>query len=234
VSALVARGLPEAEALRRLWFIDGRGLVVSSRENLAAHKQPYAHDSPPMSFHEALEALEPDVLIGAAGQAGTFTEDVVRAMARMNERPVIFALSNPTSNAECTAAQAWRWSDGRVIFASGSPFPSMDLGRGRIWRPGQGNNAYVFPGVGLGAVACECTAVTDGMFLAAAEALAAQVADEDLEEGAVYPSLTAIRDVSLAIATAVAETAYAEGVARLPRPASLREHLSARMFDPRY
>ena len=233
-SALVARGLAEPEARRRLWFVDGQGLVVRSRPGLAPHKARSAHDHEPMDFMAALEAIRPDVLIGATGRPGTFTESAVRTMATLNERPIIFALSNPTSQAECTAEEAWRWTDGRVVFASGSPFPPVDAGGGRVWRPAQGNNAYVFPGIGLAAVACECTTVTDGMFLAAAAALADQVSADHLAAGAVYPPLRNLRPVSLGIATAVAEAAYAEGVARRPRPSSLVEHLAGSMFDPVY
>lgn len=233
-SALVAGGMSEADARQRLWFVDGQGLVVKSRPDLASQKRPYAHDYPQTDFMGALDAVKPDVLIGATGRPGTFTEAAVRTMARLNDRPIIFALSNPTSQAECTAADAWRWTDGRVIFASGSPFPAIDLGQGREWRPGQGNNAYVFPGIGLAAVGCRCTAISDGMFLAAARAVADEVDAEDLAAGTVYPPLKELRSVSLHIATKVAETAYAEGLATLPRPDSLEAFLAAQMFDPVY
>jgi malate dehydrogenase (oxaloacetate-decarboxylating)(NADP+) len=234
VQAFVREGLGEAEARERVWFVDGTGLVVRSRADLAEHKRPFAHDHAPLDLLGALEALRPDVLIGATGQPGTFTEAAVRAMASFNERPIIFAMSNPTSRAECTAAEAHAWTDGRAVFAGGSPFPPVALAGGRTRRIGQANNAYIFPGIGLGAVACECSAVTDGMFLAAADALARQVGETDLAEGVVYPPLPRIREVSLAIATAVAGAAYAEGVARLPRPASLREYLAGEMYEPRY
>ena len=160
--------------------------------------------------------------------------EAVRLMAHLNERPVIFALSNPTSRAECTAAQAHAWTDGRAIFASGSPFPPVDLGNRRRWRPGQGNNSYVFPGIGLGVVGCEATRVSDAMFLAAASALASQVSADDLDEGAIYPRLIHIRQVSRAIATAVAEVAYGEGLARRTRPVSVGDDLAAAMYQPRY
>ncbi len=234
VQAFMREGLPATEARARVWFVDGTGLVVRSRTGLAEHKRPYAHDHAPLDFMGALEAIRPSVLIGATGQPGTFTEAAVRAMASFNDRPVIFALSNPTSRSECTALEAHNWTDGRAVFAGGSPFPPVDLGGGRTRRVGQANNAYIFPGLGLGAVGCRCRSVTDGMFLAAADALARQVDDEDLDQGAVYPPLERIRAVSLAIATAVAEAAYAEGVAQLPRPASLEDHLRGLMYDPTY
>ena len=234
VQAFVRGGLSEEAARARVWFIDGKGLVVRSRSDLAEHKRPYAHDHAPLDFLGALDAIRPDVLIGATGQPGTFTEDAVRRMASFNERPIIFALSNPTSRAECTALQAHEWTGGRVVFAGGSPFPAIQIGGGRTRRVGQANNSYIFPGVGLGVISCECTAVTDGMFLAAADALARQVDEADLAQGAVYPPLQRIREVSLAIATAVAEAAYAEGVARLRRPTLLREFLAQQMYDPSY
>ena len=234
VEALVQRGLTTDDARRRLWFVDVSGLVVQSRTDLQPHNLPYAHPHQPLGFVDAVQAIRPHILIGATSQGGTFTEDVVRLMAELNDRPVIFALSNPTSRAECTAEQAYRWSDGRVVFASGSPFPPIDLGTGRSWRPGQGNNAYVFPGVGLGAVGCRARKVTDSMFLAAAQALADAVKPDDLAAGALYPPLRDVRVVSLAIAAKVAEAAYDEGVAQAPRPASMLDHLAAKMYWPIY
>ncbi len=232
--ALVQQGASEAEARGSLWFADTEGLVVEGRTDLQPHNLPYAHHHEALDFCTALEKLKPQVLIGATGHPGTFTEEVVRLMSSFNKRPVIFALSNPTSRAECTAEQAYEWSDGRSVFATGSPFPPIDAGGGKQWRPAQGNNAYVFPGIGLGVVGCEASTVTDGMFLAAAQALADQVQERDLDEGAVYPPLPQIRPVSLAIAIAVAEEAYREGVAQLSRPPSLADHIAGLMYDPSY
>ena len=164
-----------------------------------------------------------------------FTEEVVRLMSEINDRPVVFALSNPTSRSECTAEQAYRWSGERVVFASGSPFPAIERENGQVWRSGQGNNAYIFPGVGLGVVACEAKTVTDRMFLAAAQALADTVSSSNLAEGNLYPRLSEIRHVSLAIATAVAEAASTrKGVATVPRPDSLADHIAAQMYAPHY
>ncbi len=232
--AFVTEGISEAEARGRLWFVDVNGLVVAGRTDLMEHNLPYAHDAKQVDFIEALEKVKPHVLIGATGHAGAFTEEAIRTMARLNSRPVIFALSNPTSKAECTAEQAYKWSDGRVVFASGSPFPPIELDDGTIWRPGQGNNVYVFPGIGLGAVGSRANRISDQMFLAAARTLADQVSEENLAEGAIYPDLNRIREVSLEIAVAVAAEAYDSGLAKRTRPGSLREDLAATMYDPVY
>ena len=232
--ALIRKGVSESQARKALWFVDTDGLVVGSRQDLLPHNLPYAHDHEHLYFVQALKALKPSVLIGATGHPGTFTREAVEVMSSLNERPVIFALSNPTSRAECSAEQAFEWSEGRAVFATGSPFPAIVRENGVPWRPAQGNNAYVFPGIGLGIIACDATTVSDGMFLAAAEALANEVSEDDLAEGAVYPPLKRIRDVSLAIAVAVAEEAYETGIARLPRPSSLVDHIAGLMYDPTY
>jgi len=233
VQGLIAEGLSETEARQRLWFVDVDGLVVRSRTDLLPHNLPYAQDHEPLDFLDAIRAIRPHALIGATGQPGTFTQEIIGTMAALNEQPIIFALSNPTSRAECTAEQAYAWSDGRVVFASGSPFPPIERD-GPRWRPGQGNNAYIFPGVGLGAVGCEATSVTDGMFLAAARALADEVSQADLDEGALYPPLATLRRVSLAIAVRVSEAAYKEGVAAGARPESLSDQLAQAMYSPVY
>ncbi|MGR9052951.1 MAG: NAD-dependent malic enzyme [Gammaproteobacteria bacterium] len=230
---LVESGLAEDEARRRLWFADVEGLVVKGRGDLAPHNLPYAHDVPQIGFLEAIKTVKPHILIGATGCPGVFTEEVIGAMAEINRRPVIFALSNPTSRAECTAEQAYRWSGGRALFASGSPFPPV-VYEGRTHRPGQGNNAYIFPGIGLGALACNSRLVNDDMFLAAARVLADCVAEDDLQRGTLYPPLSGIRNVSLKIAVAVAETAYEQNLAMDERPEDLHRFIEAMMFDPSY
>jgi malate dehydrogenase (oxaloacetate-decarboxylating)(NADP+) len=231
VASLVEEGLDRAQARRRLWFVDKDGLVVKGRAGLMPHNLPYAHDHESLPFVEAIDALRPNVLIGATGVPGTFTRKVVERMSALNERPAIFALSNPTSRAECTAEQAYTWSRGRAVFTSGSPFGEVRLA-GRTFRPGQGNNAYVFPGVGLGAVVCRARLITDRMFLAAARTLAGLVGKDDLHRGSLYPPLQDIRRISLAIATRVAEEAWAAGVARRRRPASVRRLIKAFMYVP--
>jgi malate dehydrogenase (oxaloacetate-decarboxylating)(NADP+) len=228
-------GLSEAEARARCWFVDSQGLVVRNRlGKLAGHKVPYAHDHPFVAtLAEAIETVKPTVLIGVSGQARAFNRDIVARMAALNQRPILFALSNPTSKAECTAEEAYQWTGGRAIFASGSPFPPVILGD-RTYVPGQGNNVYIFPGVGLGALACEAVQITDRMFLNAARTLAAQVTEEDLALGRIFPALSRIRDVSLQIAVAVAEEAHRAGLARRPRPADLEADIRARIFEPVY
>jgi len=231
VSAFVNEGLSPEEARRRLWFVDVNGLVVQGRTDLMAHNLPYAHDHPPLGFVEAIDAVKPHVLIGATGAPGTFTQQAVERLSAHNERPVLFALSNPTSKAECTAEQAYAWSRGKAIFASGSPFKAVAYG-GREFQPGQGNNAYVFPGIGLGAVVCRARVIPDEFFLAAARTLADLVGKADLERGSLYPPLRDIRRISLAIAVSVAETAYALKLARAKRPRNLRSAIERFMYEP--
>ena len=230
-TAFVSEGLGEDAARRHLWFVDVNGLVVKGRGDLMPHNLPYAHDHEQVGFVEAIEAIRPHVLIGATGAPGTFTQTVVERMSEINPRPAIFALSNPTSRAECTAEQAYAWSGGRALFASGSPFAPVSYG-GRTLRPAQGNNAYVFPGIGLGAVACRARTLPDELFLAAARTLAGLVGQKDLDEGALYPPLSEIRKISLAIATSVAAKAYDMKLARGARPKNLRRSIEARMYHP--
>ena len=235
VAAFQDEGLSVAEAKSHCWFVDSQGLVVRGRPGqLAEHKEPYAHEHAPLAtLAEAVEAVRPTALIGVSGQARSFTREIVSRMARLNQRPIIFALSNPTSKAECTAEEAYQWTDGRAVFASGSPFPPVSIG-GQTHVPGQGNNVYIFPGVGLGALVCEAARITDGMFLTAARTLASLVSDDDLALGRVYPAISRIREVSVQIATAVADEAHREGLARRPRPADVAADIRERMFEPVY
>lgn len=234
VSTMVERGLSKGEAKRKCWFVDSKGLVVKSRDNLQDHKLPYAHDHEFLpDLMSAMETLKPTALIGVSGQPQTFTQPIVEQMAGMNERPIIFALSNPTSKAECTAEQAYTWTGGRAIFASGSPFDPVTL-EGKTYVPGQGNNAYVFPGVGLGVIASGARHVTDEMFAAAARALAHEVSEHDLEKGCIYPPLTKIGDVSAMIAAAVAERAYEGDLAAKPRPENLLAYMKSQQYWPEY
>lgn len=234
VSALVEEGLTPEEARRCCWYVDSKGLIVKGRTDLAGHKQLYAHDHAPIAdFKEAVEVLRPHAIIGVSGQPKRFTPEILEIMARINERPIIFSLSNPTSKSECTAEEAYTWTEGRAIFASGSPFAPVQT-HGRKLYPSQGNNVYIFPGVGLGVMASGSSRVTDEMFLVAARVVAQEVSASDLEYGRVYPPLPRIREVSLAVAVAVAEVAYAEGLAARPRPDDLRVYIRSLMFEPEY
>ena len=234
VSALEAEGMSHDEAKRKCWLVDSKGLVVKSRDNLQDHKLTYAHDHKIVSsLISAVETLKPTILIGVSGQPQTFTQPIVEAMGKINEQPVIFALSNPTSKAECTAEQAYSWTNGRAIFASGSPFDPVTL-NGKTYVPGQGNNAYVFPGVGLGIIESGARHVTNEMFFAAAKALAKEVSEDDLAEGSVYPPLPQIRDVSAVIASVVAEVAYERGLATVERPDDLLDYMKSRQYQPDY
>ncbi|MEE8321620.1 MAG: NAD-dependent malic enzyme [Gammaproteobacteria bacterium] len=234
VSAMMDQGSTNKEAVSRCWFRDSKALVVSSRTDLQDHKLPFAHDYQPVSdLVEIIKELKPTALIGVSGQPKQFTQAIVEEMVRINERPIIFALSNPTSRAECTAEEAIGWTNGRAIFASGSPFDPVQFA-GREFVPGQGNNAYIFPGVGLGTIVSGARRVTDEMFFEAAKTLADLVTEEDLAKICLYPPLTRIREVSAHIAAAVANVAYENDLATEPRPDDLLEHMKSKQYQPYY
>ncbi len=234
VAAIMDQGLSEFEARRQCWFIDSKGLVVSERQDLNEHKVPFAHEAPFLKdLVSAIEFIRPSILIGASGQPGAFDSPVLEAMIRFNERPVIFSLSNPTSKTECTANQAYTCTQGQAIYASGSPFDPFEY-KGTTFVPSQGNNAYIFPGVGMGVVACGARHITDEMFYVAAKTLAQQVSDDDLSQGRIYPPLSRIRDVSLQIATEVARIAYRDGLATFPQPDDLEAHIRSQVYEPEY
>jgi len=234
VTAMMAEGLSEAEARKRIWLVDSRGLVVKDREGLNKHKLPYAHEHAPVGdFLSAIKTLKPTAIIGVAAVGGTFTLEVLRTMAEINEQPIVFALSNPTSKAECSAEEAYRRTDGRALFACGSPYDPVTL-NGKTFVPRQGNNSYIFPGVGLGAIACGATLVTDEMFMAAARTLAGLVTDDDLKQGSLYPALPRIREVSVQIAAAVARVAYRRSLAAQHKPKNLLARIKGQVYDARY
>lgn len=235
VAAMGEMGMDATEARKRCWFVDSTGLVVASRTDLAHHKLPYAHQAEATeSLLDAVKMLKPTALIGVSGQPKTFTEDIVRLMAEYNERPIIFALSNPTSKSECTAVQAYEWSNGRAVFASGSPFDTVHY-KGQTFVPGQANNSYVFPGIGLGVLASQTSQVTDEMFLTAAQTLAQLVDEDDLAQGRIFPPLTDIREISAHIATAVCQKAQEQGFARANLPkTNLVDYIRKQMWQPEY
>ncbi|CAK9296290.1 unnamed protein product [Gordionus sp. m RMFG-2023] len=209
--SMVKSGISEEEAISKIWLVDSRGLIIKERDNGkydSNHKWRFAKDHPPMTdLLEIVRAVKPNILIGAAGVGNTFTPQIIQSMSELNERPIIFALSNPTSQSECTAQSAYENSKGKCVFASGSPYPPVNY-NGKIYNPGQGNNAYIFPGVGMGIIASGLRTVNDEVFLVAAKALADEVKDMHLQEGKVYPPLSEIRNVSLVIASKVVEYAF--------------------------
>ncbi len=244
VSAILEEGLTLEEARERIWTVDSRGLVTKDRQGLEDFKATYARDVAELetykcedrsrvTLEETVWGAKPTILIGTSGTPGMFTQPVVSAMAELNDRPMVFPLSNPTSKSECTAEQAIQWSDGRAIVATGSPFDPVEH-KGRQYRIGQGNNAFIFPGVGLGVWVGRAKRVTDGMFLAAAKALADQVTEADLAEVAVYPQLTRIRECSRAVACAVVRCAIEEGHADKDAQENLEERIEKAMWFPEY
>ncbi|KAK3439119.1 hypothetical protein EUGRSUZ_C03762 [Eucalyptus grandis] len=227
---------PVEETRKNIWLVDSKGLIVNSRkDSLQLFKKPWAHQHEPVEdLPTAVKALKPTILIGSAGVGRAFTKEVIETMTSYTERPLIMALSNPTSKSECTAEEAYSWSKGRAVFASGSPFHPVEY-NSRVFVPGQANNAYVFPGFGLGLVISGSLRVHDQMLLAASEALASQVSPEDFEKGLIYPPLRNIRKISAQVAANVAEVAYDLGLAtRLPRPGNLVEYAESCMYSPVY
>ncbi|KAJ4840501.1 hypothetical protein Tsubulata_000433 [Turnera subulata] len=225
--------LPIKEARKKFWFVDSQGLIALSRKISPQHfKKPRAHKPKPVNgLLHPIKGVKPTFLVGLFGVGKQFTKDVVEAMALFNKRPVIMALWNPMSQAECTAEEAYTWSEGRAIFTSGSPFDPFEY-KGNVFIPGQANNAYIFPGFGLGLVISGAIRVYDDMLLVASEALAAQVTEEHLSKGMTYPPLFQMRKISANIAATVAAKAYDLGVAtHFPRPQNLVEYAETYMYS---
>ena len=234
VEAMMKEGLTQEQAVDRIFLFDSHGLVTKDREGLTPLKQKFAHEQEPQStFLDAIGEVKPTAIVGCAAQAGSFNAYVLSAMARINERPIIFALSNPTSRSECTAREAYTYTEGKCLFASGSPFPQVEV-NGKTFIPRQSNNSYVFPGIGLGLVVSSPRIVPQSVFLSAAEALSKIVSEDDLENGSLFPSLTKIREVSQSIAAAVAEQCFTAGVAGVPKPDDLSKAIQEAMYKPVY
>ena len=232
--SMVLEGTPNHDARQRLWLFDVNGLVESTRNDLADFQQPYAHTHRPCKdFVEAIESLKPTAIIGVSTVAKAFNQHVIEAMARINQRPIIFPYSNPTSHSECTAEEAYKWSQGRAIFASGSPFPPVLLD-GKTYVPGQGNNVYIFPAIGLAVYATRATRVTDEMFIAAARAVAEQVTQAELDTGLIYPPQSAILATELHAAERVAAVIFERGLARVPQPENIAQFVRAQTYKPQY
>ncbi|XP_066370831.1 NADP-dependent malic enzyme, chloroplastic-like [Miscanthus floridulus] len=229
-------GSPIEECRPKMWLMDSKGLIVASRiDSLQAFKKPWAHEHEPVAMLlEAVQSLKLTMLIGTSGKGATFTQDVVEAMGALNEKLMIFALSNPMSHSDCTMEQAYTWTQGHVVFTSGSPFPIVELD-GKTLVPGQSNNAYIFPGFGLDVVISGAIHVSDDMLLAASEALAEQVMEEHFAKGLIFPPFTNIRAISACIAAKVAAKAYELGLAsRLPHPDDLIKYAESCMYTPTY
>ena len=227
-------GMSIEEARKRCFLFDSKGLVTASRTGLVSHKKEFAHEAEPAeSFLQAVQQLRPTAIVGVAALPNAFDSMVIGEMSRINERPIIFALSNPTSKAECTAEMAYQFSEGRALFASGSPFDKVEY-NGKTFVPRQGNNAYVFPALGRAATFVKSKTMPTGMFLAASRKLADLVTEEDLERGSLYPALSEIRPISESISVAVAEWAYTHGVATAQKPEDLDAAVKASMYVPHY
>nr|XP_055139149.1 NADP-dependent malic enzyme, mitochondrial isoform X3 [Symphalangus syndactylus] len=236
VMALEKEGVPKAEATRKIWMVDSKGLIVKGRSHMNHEKEMFAQDHPEVnSLEEVVRLVKPTAIIGVAAIAGAFTEQILRDMASFHERPIIFALSNPTSKAECTAEKCYRVTEGRGIFASGSPFKSVTLEDGKTFIPGQGNNAYVFPGVALGVIAGGIRHIPDEIFLLTAEQIAQEVSEQHLSQGRLYPPLSTIRDVSLRIAIKVLDYAYKHNLASYyPEPKDKEAFVRSLVYTPDY
>jgi malate dehydrogenase (oxaloacetate-decarboxylating)(NADP+) len=232
--AMALEGMDIATARSRNALFDIKGLIVSSRTDLAEFQKPIALDHAPLSvFADAVKALRPTGIIGVSTVPKLFNQQVIEAMAEINERPIIFPYSNPTSRSECTAEEAYRWSQGRAIFASGSPFPPVDIA-GKTFVPGQGNNVYIFPAMGMAVFATEAKRVTDEMFIIAARAVAEQVTDQSLATGLIYPPQSEILNASLHVATRVAEYIFDKNLAGVSRPNDIGALIRTRAYRPGY
>ena len=232
--AMTMEGMDINEARNHNALFDVNGLLVKSRTDLADFQKPFAQDRAPISsFVEAIKAIRPTGIIGVSTVPKLFDQAVIEVMAEINERPIIFPYSNPTSRSECTAEEAYRWSDGRAVFASGSPFPPVEA-NGRRFVPGQGNNVYIFPAMGMAVFATEAVRVTEEMFIVAAQAVAEQVGEESLATGLIYPLQSRILEASLHVAERISDYIFDHGLARVPRPDDVGALVRARTYRPAY
>nr|XP_050846641.1 NADP-dependent malic enzyme isoform X1 [Vespula vulgaris] len=237
VMTMQKEGISEEEAKNKIWMVDSKGLVVKDRPSggLTEHKLQFARKEKPVEkLLDVIKMAKPTVLIGASAVGGAFNEEILKEMASNNERPVIFALSNPTSKAECTAEQAYKTTMGKCLFASGSPFQPVKIDD-KTFYPGQGNNSYIFPGVALAAICAGMRIIPEETFLIAAEVVSDLVTEEDLDKGTLYPPLADIQKCSLCIATRIMEYAYRCSFATvLPEPKDHMEFIKAQLYDTEY
>lgn len=232
--AMAMEGLSIDEARGRNWLFDINGLVQSSRKDLADFQKPFAHKhAASNSFVDVINDLKPTGIIGVSTVPKLFNQAVIEAMSAVNERPIIFPYSNPTSRSECTAEEAYKWSDGRAIFASGSPFGPVQY-KNKTYIPGQGNNVYIFPAMGMAVLATQSTRVTEEMFIVAAKAVAEQVTQEELDTGLIYPPQSQILDASLHTAAKIAEYIFDNNLARVKRPKDIEAHIRKTAYRPVY
>lgn len=227
-------GLSREEALEHIWMFDVNGLLVQSRTDLADYQKQFAHNGTPTNdLAAAVLQVKPTAIIGVSTVGGAFNQEVIENMSLINERPIIFPYSNPTSHSECTAEQAYIWSKGKAIFASGSPFAPV-VYEGKTFTPGQGNNVFIFPAMGLALFATEAKRVTDLMFITAAEAVAEQVSQQDFEMGLIYPSVKNILNVSVNVAIKIAEVIFESGLAGVEKPEDIAVFVKSKMYVPTY
>jgi len=232
--AMTLEGLSPEQARARIRLFNSKGLLESTRDDLADYQKPYAHPHAPTSdFVAAIELIKPTVIIGVSTVAKLLNQQVIEAIARVNRRPIIFSLSNPTSRSECTAEEAYNWSEGRAVFASGSPFAPVRY-RDRTIVPGQCNNMYIFPAMGLAVYATQATRVTDEMFIAAARAVAEQVTAADLDTGLIYPPQSTILKAEVHVARRIAEAIFARGLARVKEPKDVGAFIESQVYKPEY
>jgi malate dehydrogenase (oxaloacetate-decarboxylating)(NADP+) len=233
-SAMEQEGLSKEEAAARISLFDIDGLIEPSRQDLSPSQRVYAHrHAPSKDLVATIESLKPTVLIGVSTRGGAFNQRVVEAMSKLNDRPIIFALSNPTDKAECTPEQAYTWSKGKALYAAGVQFPDVKFGE-QTFHPGQANNFYIFPAIGLAVYATRPNRITDEMFVVAAQASADQVSQEQRRHGMLFPSQADILQVEIAIATRVAEFMFDHGLATVKRPADIRHRVEQQLYKPQY
>src|SRR6202048_1775721 len=233
-AALQDEGLSQDEARSRISMFDVDGLLEPSRASLSEAQKVYAHKAAPSKdLVKTIETLKPTVLIGVSTKGGAFNQRVVEAMCRLNERPIIFALSNPTNKAECTAEQAYTWSKGKALFAAGVQFPDVTL-NGRTYHPGQANNFYIFPAVGLATYAVRPRRITDECFIVAAQASADQISPDLRAKGMLFPGQANILETEVTTATRVAEYMFDDGLAQVKRPRDIRAWIERQLYKPQY